>query len=832
MTTRIILFFTLFATPLLAQKSEKFIFLGEEAEKAQDLIKAAEIYEKGVKKLPEDLKLHFKYAEVLRNLADYERAEKYYRKTIELDSQNEYPAALYWLASIEKNNENYAQSLADWELLARQFSTNQQSIIYQKAIQEIKACQFVMSDSFPRYENGIRNILNLNTTDAEFASSYYDTSSLVFSQLLKVTQDRPQTAINLRSARRLNGDWEPLGELPLIINTPNDQNANGQFSSDGKYFVFSRCEGLKPCQVFISYYQNGKYSKAFPVKTNVADYASTQPNLTKTKDGYLLFFSSNRPGGKGGYDIWCSEADENLALKPAFNLSSINSAEDEISPFYHPQTEELFFSSTWHAGLGGYDIFKSRRNENGSFAEPINMGSPFNSPANDFYFTLSPTGYKGTLTSNRAGSLSTFGKTCCNDLYEFDYPVRLIEKKPPPAPEPPIPLASADSTLKEMERLLPLRLYFHNDEPDPRSKRSFTLKTYENCYFDYLKVRGDYEKQQPTTTDSLFVHYVQRGYDQIKDWMDQCLIALQAGQSVEVDIRGFASPLAKNQYNINLSNRRIESFYNYIKKYRDGAFLPFLNGNGAAQLRFNRLPFGEEKANQGVSDDYYNQKLSVFSLEAALERRIELVAMRTIDNNTIATKSTMEGLVDSSNQANAYPAGSSWLNDLENSAIKSDSASAQVADNKSAQKQIEANETEKQSSIQPPANDPKTTATDMPGNGMAANPSPALDASSKVYTTNRIEIDLGRVKRGTQVVKTIRFRNTFGTNITMTKVKTDCSCSGLAVPTPLLVPDEEIEFTLVYDTRGKVGPQDELITVFTKEISGQITIRFKAEVIP
>jgi hypothetical protein len=108
---------------------------------------------------------------------------------------------------------------------------------------------------------------------------------------------------------------------------------------------------------------------------------------------------------------------------------------------------------------------------------------------------------------------------------------------------------------------------------------------------------------------------------------------LQTGSKIQMSVKGYASPLAKTAYNINLTKRRISSLINYFSQIENGAFKPFLGNNAA--LTFNFLPFGEYVANQKISDDAAIKNESVYSKAAGMERRIQIEYI-SIDRNKSA----------------------------------------------------------------------------------------------------------------------------------------------------------------------------------------------------
>ena len=110
---------------------------------------------------------------------------------------------------------------------------------------------------------------------------------------------------------------------------------------------------------------------------------------------------------------------------------------------------------------------------------------------------------------------------------------------------------------------------------------------------------------------------------------NQVWMELQKGNKVQLMVQGFASPLAKTDYNVHLTKRRIQSLKNYFEEIQQGKFGSYLLGDHP-QLEFIEVPMGELKANKETSDDFYDQKNSVYSKAASQERRIEIIELRSI----------------------------------------------------------------------------------------------------------------------------------------------------------------------------------------------------------
>jgi outer membrane protein OmpA-like peptidoglycan-associated protein len=176
------------------------------------------------------------------------------------------------------------------------------------------------------------------------------------------------------------------------------------------------------CSIYRSVKEDGIWGvpEKLPPLINDPNYTSTQPALGRTEksDREVIYFVSNRPDGKGGLDIWYTVWNDkkDQYSKPRHVGSRINTAGDEMTPFYLTTRRTLYFSSSGLPGIGGLDIFKAFGERN-RWENIENMGYPLNSSYDDLYFTVSRKGEDGFLVSNRPDSLDS--QTCCDDIFYY-----------------------------------------------------------------------------------------------------------------------------------------------------------------------------------------------------------------------------------------------------------------------------------------------------------------------------------------------------------------------------------------------------------------------------
>lgn len=199
---------------------------------------------------------------------------------------------------------------------------------------------------------------------------------------------------------------------------------------------------------------------------------------------------------------------------------------------------------------------------------------------------------------------------------------------------------------RDLNIYLPLALYFDNDYPKPESravvssksyfskKRLTTSKTYTETYVPFISKKEKYKSLsarnlngeesliEQQRMDDFFEFDVRGGFEKMGLFMDALLAKLNAGHNFEIQIKGYASPLATKAYNLELSKRRVHSVENELDQFSGGQLNQFLE-NG--RLIVTDVSFGEKEAPSNVSDSRSDTKSSIYSVEASKERRVEII---------------------------------------------------------------------------------------------------------------------------------------------------------------------------------------------------------------
>lgn len=614
---------------LICQSKKQYVEFADENFEEGDYYGASIYYEKALTIDSVDIDLLFKYAEALRKYNNYQKAEYYYNKVYKKGNGRIHPECVFWLATMQKFNGKYKESAKTWKRV-KTVTRDKKSFQYIKANQEKRSCTYARRISKYGSEITAKNIgEGVNTFDSEF-SPFVHEEKLYYSSLRAEKMGVDQQVndevykIKVYDAELKDSVWKTNKMIDRSVNNLIDHNANNCFSPDGKEFYFTRCSDFSSCKIMVSKYKDGKWDTPKVLNINSSDGTTTQPMLAKIQDKEILFFSSNRKGGYGKMDIWYAEKKSNGKFSKPINAGKlVNSIDNEITPFYEPKDKVLYFSSEWHYGLGGFDVFKSK-GEPGKFLKPENLMPPINTQWNDFYYVHDTLNYKGYLASNRIGSMYYKSPTCCNDIYEINYPKPVVIEE--------IEIV----TLEDLNKYLPVTLYFHNDCPNPRTRDTTTKLNYLTTYDDYLKLTPKYEQEYSkglseekaveATIDikDFFTNYVEKGVRDLDLFTRLLLLELEKGTDIVMTVRGFASPLAKTDYNVKLTGRRISSLMNYLNEFEGEKFKPYID---SGQLSFIRIPFGEYTADKFISDNVNDQKNSVYSRAAALERKIEIVSV-------------------------------------------------------------------------------------------------------------------------------------------------------------------------------------------------------------
>lgn len=625
--------------PSFAQDQEAFKEQGIKAYERGNYYLAASYLDKALKTGFENDTVIFMLAQAKRKVHSCSEALELYLQLSEKKS-TAFPQASFYAGLMYKCLGNYENASG----MFLQYSLKDDSFISKERVsQELKACEIapqIIRDSLDvKIEQPGKHI---NSAYTDFGAVQRPNGMIYFSSLRPTVKSGADGLIprdfqtDIYQSRISPAGYMRAQIWESPVNKKREHTANINFSPDGKQIFFTRCERLNGqmiCEIYKSSKKAGKWRKAqkLPEIINVEGASTTHPYHTFTSGQEILYFVSDRKGSHGGLDIWYSIIQNDKYTTPVNLGSTVNTPGDEITPFYNVKDSTLYFSSNWHVGLGGFDIFKSKGGF-ASWSKPRNIGYPLNTPSNDLYYVINENNYSGYLTSNRPGSYFITSQNCCNDIFYYEFaPVK--EKDSIPVQD------SITTDFQKAKQLLPVTLYFDNDIPKPLADKDTTdkridvlLKKYaeqEEVYLkNYLFANSENYKIDKKNMQSFFKQ-VQRGSDKLDSLVDYLYRSLQKDEDINLVIKGYASPLTTKEYNLKLSRRRIVSLINYLKFARGGILKPYLNSTDTTQanLRIKQEAMGEVSTGN-ISDNPSDKRNSVYSLSAAKARKIVITDLR------------------------------------------------------------------------------------------------------------------------------------------------------------------------------------------------------------
>jgi outer membrane protein OmpA-like peptidoglycan-associated protein len=416
---------------------------------------------------------------------------------------------------------------------------------------------------------------DINSSDDDFAPFLMGNGHFMF---LTSTRTGNQ---NVFTTSYSGTAWDSPVEIGPTINTSNDEGSTS-ITPDGHWMVFTACDhpdGQGDCDLYMAEYVGGAWRNVRNLgpQVNTPGWES-QPSISA--DGLSLYFVSDRPGGFGGTDIWTTTRAIGGEWTPAVNVGpQINTWGDEMSPYIAADDITLYFSSNGQPGLGGLDVYMTRY-KNRAWTEPQNLGTPINSPQDDYFFSLQLGGDKIYFASNRPGG---FGGL---DLYEGV-----------PNPMPPAPITTVIGSVLDSKARTPLGALltvrnietnevvstFHSDDMNGsyvvvlQPGRRYAITAESPGYLFYTD-RFDVPRESPNNLvrkDVLMTRDVVRllvffdfnkaslQSDSYVD-LDRAVQWLKDNPSVTVELAGHTDNIGAREYNQKLSSDRARSVLDYL----------------------------------------------------------------------------------------------------------------------------------------------------------------------------------------------------------------------------------------------------------------------------
>jgi outer membrane protein OmpA-like peptidoglycan-associated protein len=447
--------------------------------------------------------------------------------------------------------------------------------------------------------------LNMGDSVNSAVSEYFPTISLDGKHLVFTRRVHGTNEDFYQSDRTPTG-WTRARPLEGNINS-NDNEGALNISQDGQWLIFTGCNfqtGFGSCDLYISYLTPDGWSAPENLGPNFnTEFWESAPSLSPDKRD--LYFTSNRPGGFGGNDIYVSHRMENGRWSPPQNMGPhINTAGDESFPFIHADNSSLYFTSNELPGYGGTDLFVVRKNANGDWGIPENLGYPINTIENEGSLVVAADGKTAYYASDRADSRGLL------DLYSFELrddlrPAKTIwvkgkvyDKKTGKG----LPSSVELGDLKNKRIISKLQtdetgnylttLPMGNDYAFNVNRKGYLFFS-ENFMLSNPTADSVYEIDiplQPIEVNASIIlkniffdvnQYELKPASQIE--LDEVVKLLKENPLVQIQINGYTDNVGKPADNLLLSENRAKSVVNYLKaKGIDGKRLSF-KGYGETQ---------------------------------------------------------------------------------------------------------------------------------------------------------------------------------------------------------------------------------------------------------
>lgn len=579
--------------------NKKAIKLYEEGKKHYEVRKDKEAEEVLTKALKEDdnfIEAHSAIAFLFMEHGRSNEAIPHFEKAIAVNPKF-FPQNQYYLANAYMMVGKYDNAVTTYESFMKVERINPQ--MKEAATKEIKNAKFgALAIKSPKPFKPVNMGAGVNTAFNEyFPSITADGKQFLFTRELKESEQVRQEDFYISS--KANNQWQTATPM-TVVNTPGNEGAPS-ISADGTYMFFASCmemtgdygspdrKGYGSCDIFYSQKVNGKWTKPVNVgpPINTANW-ETQPSFSS--DGKTLYFVRGliSRGDIKEQDIYTTTIGPDGKFTQPVKLSNkVNTDEQEESVFIHPDNQTLYFSSAGHPGLGGLDIFMSRREPDGSWGQAINLGYPINTFKDENSLLVDPSGKLAYFASNRDGGFGSL------DIYQFEMPEELRPEKLTLL-KGKVYNAKTKDPLEAKFELFDLETQQNVTESysDKSGQFLVTLTASKNYlvnvnrdgflfYSDNFSLKGkltDFDKPflldiplQPIDTGSTVE--LKNVFFDVDKWelkpeskaeLDKLIFFLTKNSNVKIELGGHTDNSGKKEWNKTLSTNRAKSVYDYL----------------------------------------------------------------------------------------------------------------------------------------------------------------------------------------------------------------------------------------------------------------------------
>lgn len=387
----------------------------------------------------------FEYAKLLHKLGENKASLKIIQELIK--DKHDHPLLFYY-ATILFNSEKEPKKARDYALF---FLKKKGMFAEYKAEHTHIANLKMYLDSFGgRAADTISSRVYalegpVNASGAEFNPIITNEGIMFGSQDMKVVNYYKSTKLDKSKIKATRAIYVAKGSKEIFteisdfpLETPNMEISSFAFSLDKRVLYLSGCQYIEELKKYkCDIYQSKFKDKVWTQPEIIPEITTPESSNTHVSIGFdavrnapFMFFSSDREGGRGGYDIYMSFYNtRTLTFSAPRNLGGkINTPKDDITPYYHTPTNTLYFSSNGRGGKGGHDVYYSVL-KSSLFENVSTLGEEINSPQDDVFFTPNKSLTEGYLVSNRYSENSLINPHCCDDIFFFEISKVDLRKK-------------------------------------------------------------------------------------------------------------------------------------------------------------------------------------------------------------------------------------------------------------------------------------------------------------------------------------------------------------------------------------------------------------------
>ncbi len=473
-------------------------------------------------------------------LNDVNRSIRWYEKAVRANYGEQ---ADRGLARVYKQSGDYAAALDIWKSLNKLHSQDQ---MIKREIQVLK-----LAAEWDRERQNTTKIYALdgNSRFNDYASTIYEGNYLVFTSDRKDasgSDDYKWTGNKYSDLFIMDKEGRGVRRFDAEINSNFNEGA-ACFTQDFNKIIFTRCSGTEStdsyCKLMYANKEDGLWTEPQVINFVVDEINYGQPTLIENDS--VMVFCTKGPDGPGGYDLYYSElVGEDEWSAPYLMPSTINTAGDEYFPTSYRDT--LYFSSDYHPGLGGLDIFKTYLKANGSWAKPENVRQPINSSYDDFGLVIDEYSRLRGKEIEKGFFSTSRGKDGRDDIYSYTkYQLEQVEidTTPTEVPEDELSIYLAGKVITDL----------YQDGEDPNSE-VIGIETLSDARVEFS---GDLTLDRRSGKDGLFIEELDNG----KTYTIKASKPGYLSRTIKVSTKGLNLSADEKSYTINVEIKLDKIFY-------------------------------------------------------------------------------------------------------------------------------------------------------------------------------------------------------------------------------------------------------------------------------